>query len=96
MDNYIFRLSMRQIKRWYPNKSTKWRVKKHFKVSEHPGNNDRWTFTDPKTGSQVDKMSWINIQYNKCIKYRASPYDVEYDEYFDKRLLKTPFEYLFG
>ena len=61
MDNYIFRLSMRQIKRWYPNKSTKWRVKKHFKVSEHPGHNDRWTFTDPKTGSQVDKMSWINI-----------------------------------
>ena len=52
---------MRQIKRWYPNKSTKWRVKKHFKVSEHPGHNDRWTFTDPKTGSQVDKMSWINI-----------------------------------
>ena len=32
---------MRQIKRWYPNKSTKWRVKKHFKVSEHPGHNDR-------------------------------------------------------
>lgn len=96
MDNYIFRLSMRQIKRWYPNKSTKWRVKKHFKASEHLGHNDRWTFTDPKTGSQVDKMSWINIQYHKCIKYRASPYDVEYDEYFDKRLLKTPFEYLFG
>ena len=39
---------MRQIKRWYPNKSTKWRVKKHFKVSEHPGHNDRWTFTDLK------------------------------------------------
>lgn len=58
---------MRQIKRWYPNKSTKWRVKKHFKASEHPGHNDRWTFTDPKTGSQVDKMSWINIQYHNAL-----------------------------
>lgn len=96
MDRYIVKLWIRQIKRWYPNKSVKWRVRKHFKVSQHPSYNDRWTFTDPKTENQVDKMSWISIKYHKCIKYKATPYDNEYDEYFERRLFRKPFEYLFG
>lgn len=87
---------MRQIKRWYPNKSVKWRVKKHFKESLDPNHNDKWTFTDPKTDSQVDKMSWINIKYSRCIKYKATPYDVEYDEYMEKHKSKTPFQCLYG
>ena len=96
MDNYIYELWMRQIKRWYPNKSVKWRVKKHFKESLDPNHNDKWTFTDPKTDSQVDKMSWINIKYSRCIKYKATPYDVEYDEYMEKHKSKTPFQCLYG
>ena len=63
-------------------------VRKHFKESLHPGYHDMWTFTDPKTNKQVDKMSWISIKYHKCIKYKATPYDSEYDEYFERRLFK--------
>ena len=96
MDSYIVNLWIRRIKRWYPNKSIKWMIRKHFKESTHPGYHDKWTFTDPKSNKQVDKMSWISIRYHKCIKYKATPYDREYDEYFEKRLLKRPFEYLFG
>ena len=95
MDSYIVNLWIRQIKRWYPNKSKKWMIRKHFKESSHPAYHDKWTFTDPKSNEQVDKMSWIGIKYHKCIKYKATPYDREYDEYFEKRLLKKPFEYLY-
>lgn len=57
MDRYIVKLWIKQIKKWYPKKSTKWMVRKHFKESLHPGYHDMWTFTDPKTNKQVDKMS---------------------------------------
>lgn len=96
MDRYIVKLWIMQIKRWYPKKSIKWMVRKHFKESLHQGYHDMWTFTDPKTNKQVDKMSWISIKYHKCIKYNATPYDSEYDEYFERRLFKRPFEFLFG
>ena len=95
MDNYIYELWMRRIKRWYPNKPVEWRVKKHFKMSTHPGHNDKWTFTDPKTGLQVDKMVWIKINYHYPIKYKATPYDSEFDEYFNQRTNKTPFQCLY-
>ena len=95
MDNYIYEILLRQAKRWYPNKPVKWIVNKHFKESFHPKYHWKWTFTNPDTESQVDRMSWIKIKYSRCIKYKASPYDVEYEEYLNKRYSKTPFEYLY-
>ena len=95
MDNYIYELLMRQLKRWYPNKSVKWMVNKHFKMSLHPSYNNKWTFTDPNTDCQVDKMSRVKIKYHNCIKYNATPYDAEYEEYLTKYKLKTPFECLY-
>ena len=95
MDNYIYEILLRQAKRWYPNKPVKWIVDKHFKESAHPKYHWKWTFTNPETGSQVDRMSWIKIKYSRCIKYKATPYDVEYEEYLNKRYSMTPFEYLY-
>ena len=96
MDNYVYELWMRQIKRWYTNKSVAWMVDKHFKMSVHPSYNDKWTFTDPKSGHQVDKMYWINIRYPNCVKYKATPFDSEFDEYYKKLNSKTPFQSLYG
>lgn len=96
MDYYIYQLWMKQIKRWYPNKSVKWAVKKHFKESLLPNRKDKWVFTDPKSNCQVNKMSWIGIRYARCIKYKATPYDCEYDEYLEKHKFKTPFQCLYG
>ena len=95
MDNYVYELLLRQAKRWYPNKSVGWIVNKHFKESLHPKYHWKWTFTNPETQSQVDRMSWIKIRYSRCIKYKATPYGVEYNEYLNKRYSKTPFEYLY-
>ena len=95
MDNYIYEILLRQAKRWYPNKPVKWIIDKHFKESLHPKYHWKWTFTNPDTESQVDRMSWIKIKYSRCIKYKASPYDVEYEEYLNKRYSMTPFEYLY-
>lgn len=96
MDNYLHEILFRQTKRWYPKKSTKWIVRKHFKESQHPKYHWKWTFTDPNTECQVDKMSWIKIKYHKCIKYTATPYDVEYEAYIKRRYSKTPFQYLYS
>ena len=95
MDNYIYEILLRQAKRWYPKKSVKWVVDKHFKESLHPKYHWKWTFTNPETKSQVDRMSWIKIKYSRCIKYKATPYDVECEEYINKRYSMTPFEYLY-
>ena len=53
-----------KLKRWYPNKPLKWIINKHFKESLHPNYNWKWTFTNPETKSQVDRMSWIRIKYS--------------------------------
>lgn len=95
MDNYIYELLLRQTKRWYPNKPTKWIIDKHFKESLHPVYHWKWTFTNPNTENQVDRMAWIKIKYSRCIKYKATPYDVEYEEYLKKRYSMTPFQYLY-
>ena len=95
MDNYIHYLWFKRIKRWYSKKGTKWAVNKHFTSSEHPYFNNNWTFTDPVSGKQVDRMSWIKIQYAQCIKYKATPYDNDYNEYFIKAYKRTPFECLY-
>ena len=95
MDNYIYEILLRQVKRWYPNKSTKWIVNKHFKMSLHPAYDDKWTFTDPNTDCQVDKMHWIKIKYSRLIKYKATPYDDTYEEYLTNRYGITPYEYLY-
>ena len=96
MDHYIHQLWFRQAKRWHTHKPVKWIINKYFKESLHPAYNWKWTFTNPATNTQVDKMAWIKIRYAKCIKYKATPYDSEYDEYFVKHYHMTPFQYLYG
>ena len=96
IDNYIYELWMRQVKRWYPKKSIKWIVNKHFKTSNHPQYKWKWTFTDPTSGYQVDRMSWIKIKYPFIMKYGATPYDYRFDKYFQKESSRTSFECLFG
>ena len=92
----LYEILLKQAKRWYPNKPVSWIIDKHFKESLHPKYNWKWTFTNPNTNSQVDRMSWIDIGYSRCIKYKATPYDVEYEEYLKKHEHKTPFQCLYG
>ena len=96
MDKYILEILFRQTKRWHPKKSSKWIVNKYFKISNHPIHKWKWTFTDQKSGKQVDRMFWINIKYGKCARHKATPYDVEYEEYFIKHQFRTPFQCLYG
>ena len=95
LDNFIYNNLLRQAKRWHPKKSTKWVVNKYFKESLLPNHKDNWIFTDPNSEEQVDKMAWIRIRYHRCIKYKATPYDSEYDDYLTKYKSKTPFQCLF-
>ena len=95
MDNFVFNTLIRLIKKWYPTKSTGWAYKKHFMKSQDEKHNDNNVFTNPETGTQLIKMSWTGIKYHLCIKYKATPYDSEYDEYIEKIKFKSPFKCLF-
>jgi len=95
MDNFVFNTLIRLIKKWYPTKSTGWAYKKHFMKAHDEKHNDNNVFTNPETGTQLIKMSWTGIKYHLCIKYKATPYDSEYDEYIEKIKFKSPFKCLF-
>ena len=95
MDNFVFNTLIRLIKKWYPTKSTGWAYKKHFMKAHDEKHNDNNFFTNPETGTQLIKMSLTGIKYHLCIKYKATPYDSEYDEYIEKIKFKSPFKCLF-
>lgn len=95
LDYYVYTRLFRTCQKWYPKKSKTWVHKKHFRMSLAEGHNDNNTFTNPKTNSQVTKMSWIPIRYHHCIKHGATPYDSEFDSYIEWKYHKTPFKYLF-
>ncbi len=95
MDNYLYEILLRQAKRWHHKKSVGWIVNKYFKISNHPIYKWKWTFTDPKSGIQVDRMSWIKIRYPKCAKHKSTPYDEEYEDYIINHRNRTPFECLY-
>ena len=96
MDNYIYELWMKRLKKLHPNKSVKWRINKYFKVSDHESYSWNWTFTDPITGKQVNRMGWIKIRYSRCVKYKATPYDSEYEEYLKENRHQDSFQCLYG
>ena len=56
---------------------------------------DNYLLTNPNKGSQIKRMSWIMIKYDRCIKYKATPYNPEFDEYFERFKYKTAFECIY-
>lgn len=88
LDHYIWFKLYKLLHRWYSGKSHKWIKIKHYKSDKKGISKDKYIFTDPETGMQVHKMSWISIKRHYCIKYCCSPYNAEDKEYFLKRYNK--------
>ena len=96
MDWFIIHRIIRLLKRLYPKKSHKWIKGKHFKPCRDKTIKDKYLFTNPETGNQLNRMSWIHIKYAWCIKYKATPYKSEFNEYFERFKFKNNYQCLYG
>ena len=96
MDWFIIHHINLYLKRLYPKKSHKWIKGKHFKPHRDKRIKDNYLLTNPETGNQIHRMSWIHIKYARCIKYKATPYKKEFNEYFTRFKFKNSYECLYG
>jgi RNA-directed DNA polymerase len=95
MDWFIIHRIKRLLKRLYPKKSHKWIKGKHFKPCRDKTIKDKYLFTNPETGNQIKRMKWIHIKYAWCIKYKATPYKKEFNEYFERFKFKNNYQCLY-
>ena len=96
MDWFIIHHIQLYLKRLYPHKSHKWIKGKHYKPSKNKRIKDKYLLTDPNTGRQIKRMSWVSIRYAFCIKYKATPYKKEFNEYFERFKFKNNYECLYN
>jgi len=96
MDWFIIHHINLFLKRLYPRKSHKWIKGKHFKPCRDKRIKDKYLLTNPETGSQIKRMNWVPIKYPWCIKYKATPYKKELNEYFERFKFKNNYQCLYG
>lgn len=86
VDNYIWRLIVKFLKRLHPKKSWKWISKTHFKPDIHGQSKDKWLLTYGRY--QIRKMSWTTIVRHEKILGNNSPFDSKLREYYEQRDIK--------
>ena len=85
MDYFIMNKTRKLLHRLYPKKSHKWIKGKHYKPSSNKECKDKYLFTDPETGQQQIRMSWIKVKYNNYpLRYGVSPYNKDDWDYIEK------------
>lgn len=84
VDTFIFQVLWRWCKRRHPKKRGDWIKEKYF---PRDGNRN-WTFageTEDGTRHRLCKMTDTSIKRHRKIKGEANPYDLKWQEYFDRR-----------
>lgn len=90
LDYHIWTRTKIFLKHLHPNKSKHWIVSKYFpKPKKNAKHKDRWILTDPKSGIQLHKMRWVNIERHVMVKGNYSPLDKSKSDYFKKRYFST-------
>lgn len=90
IDNHIWNITYRFVKRLHPKKSWRhWIIPRYYKPDRTGQSRDRWILTAPDTGNQLKKMSWTAIRRHTLVAYKNSPYDRDLKEYYEARKRKT-------
>ena len=79
IDHEIWKKLWNWAKRRHPNKSLTWIKAKYFKTK----GNRNWVFCTKEV--ELIKMDQTPIRRHKKIRKDANPFDIEYEEYFEKR-----------
>lgn len=85
IDTYVWIKIKKFLKKLHPNKNWNWLYSHYFKPDKTHKHHDNWILTDPVTGRQIYKISWINIVRHALIRHNSSPYDKSLQDYFKTR-----------
>lgn len=84
LDDYMWKLLYKWIKRTHPNKSRWWRMDRYFGRFNSSRNN-RWVFGDKDTGAYLPKFAWTKIVRHAMVAGTASPDDPDLIRYWADR-----------
>ena len=84
LDDYLFKRSVRFVKRTHPNKNKKWMQNKYW-GRLNLRRKDNWVFGEKDSGNYMLKFSWTKIERHSLVSKRASPDDPSLKEYWAKR-----------
>jgi len=84
LDDYMWKLLYKWIKRTHPNKSRWWRMERYFDRFNRSRNN-RWVFGDKDTGAYLPKFAWTKIVRHVMVTGTASPDDPDLARYWADR-----------
>ena len=86
MDDYVWKLTKRFLRKMHPKKPWKWIMEKHFKPDQTGQSKDKWLLTYGKY--QMVKMSWTSVVRHEKILGNYSPFDAKLKKYFEQRSIK--------
>jgi len=89
LDDYMWKLLYKWVKRTHPNKSRRWRIDRYF-GRFNPSRNNRWVFGDKDTGAYLPKFAWTKIVRHVMVIGAASPDDPDLTRYWADRRGKQP------
>jgi RNA-directed DNA polymerase len=84
LDNYMWKLLYKWIKRTHPNKS-RWRRMDRYFDRFNRSRNNRWVFGDKDTGAYLPKFAWTKIVRHVMVTGTASPDDPDLARYWADR-----------
>ena len=86
MDRHVFYVTYRFLKKMHRKKANKWIRQRYYRKDYRNISKDKWILSSPNMKKlQLIKMSWTPIKRHRMICYKATPYDSNLEEYFDKR-----------
>jgi RNA-directed DNA polymerase len=85
MDNHIFIIMRRFLTRMHHNKPLNWIQNQYYKGDLTGKCKNKWILTDPLNNKQLKIMTQTKIERHVMIKHKATPYNDELKEYFEKR-----------
>jgi RNA-directed DNA polymerase len=80
LDDYMWKLLCKWVKRTHPKKSRWWRMDRYFGRFNR-SRNDRWVFGDKDSGAYLPKFAWTKIVRHVMVTGSASPDDPELARY---------------
>lgn len=84
LDNWMFRRTVRWIKRSHPNKPSKWAKDRYF-GRLRTDRDAQWVFGDKGTNAHLCKLAWTPIERHALVPFDASPDDAALRDYWEKR-----------
>lgn len=85
IDDYIWKKTVKYLKRCHHNKGLKWIWRNYFAPDKTGQSKSKWILTAPDTKNQLKRMAWIPIVRHSLIKHCATSYNSELKNYFEER-----------